>query len=145
MSAHVRRPSLVANFALMSLVFIAAIGVVLAGSVARVIRDRNLESVQRTAQLASRLAIQSQLTTANVSDGLPPEALRRLDRELQNGVLGRSVTRLNIWSRQRYHSNVFGLRCSWHQDRNLSSTPTTWVVATGTDAFGFSGGSARSA
>ena len=93
----------------MSLVLIAALGVALAGSVARVIRDRNLESAVRTAELASRLAIQSQLTTANVSDGLPPEALSRLDRELQNGVLGRSVTRLNIWNRDRqivYSSNA---------------------------------------
>jgi diguanylate cyclase (GGDEF)-like protein len=108
MSSHVRRPGLVARFALMSLVLIAALGVVLAGSVAGVIRDRNLESAERTAELASRLAIQSQLTTANVSDGLPPEALRRLDRELHNGVLGRSVTRLNIWNRGRqivYSSN----------------------------------------
>ena len=99
----------------MSLVFITALGVVLAGSVARVIRDRNLESAERTAELASRLAIQSQLTTASVSDGLPPEALRRLDRELKDGVLGRSVTRLNIWNRAQQiiyssHASLIGSR-----------------------------------
>ena len=93
-----------------SLVLIAALGVVLAGSVARVIRDRNLESAERTAELASRLAIQSQLTTASVSDGLPPEALRRLDRELKDGVLGRAVTRLNIWNRT--HAIVYSSEAS---------------------------------
>jgi hypothetical protein len=85
----------------MSLVLIAALGVVMAGSVTRVIRDRNLESAEQTAELASRLAIQSQLTTEDVTNGLAPEALRRLDRELHNGVIGRSVVRLNIWSRDR--------------------------------------------
>src|SRR5439155_750019 len=110
MSSPVRRPGLIASFALTSLVLIAALGVVLAGSVARVIRDRNLESAERTAELASRLAIQSQLTTASVSDGLPPEALRRLDRELKDGVLGRAVTRLNIWNRT--HAIVYSSEAS---------------------------------
>src|SRR2546429_5970322 len=99
MSSHVRRPGLVARFALMSLVLIAALGVVLAGSVARVIRDRNLESAERTPELASRLAIQSQLTTANVSDGLPPEALRRLRRELKERPLAPPGPPLTISNR----------------------------------------------
>jgi diguanylate cyclase (GGDEF)-like protein len=93
----------------LSLALIAALGVVLAGSVTRVIRDRNLESAEQTAELASRLAIQSQLKTEDVSNGLAPETLRRLDRELHNGVLGRSVARLNIWNRSRrivYSSNA---------------------------------------
>ena len=94
---------------MLSLALIAALGVVLAGSVTRVIRDRNLESAEQTAELASRLAIQSQLTTEDVSNGLAPEALARLDRELHNGVLGRSVSRLNIWNHNRtivYSSNA---------------------------------------
>jgi diguanylate cyclase (GGDEF)-like protein len=75
---------------------------------ARVIRERNLESAENTAGLAVRLAIQSQLTTEDVSNGLSPEALARLDRELRKGVLGRSVSRLNIWNRSHeivYSSN----------------------------------------
>jgi diguanylate cyclase (GGDEF)-like protein len=90
---------LVPKFALLSLVLIVLLGVVLARSISSDIRSRNLDSAKKVAVVVSRIGVQSELSPEMISKGLSPAQVVRLDKQLQRGLVGRSVARIKVWSR----------------------------------------------
>jgi diguanylate cyclase (GGDEF)-like protein len=93
-----RRLGLVPKFAFLSLVLIALLGFVLARSIGSDVRERNLASAQRLAELVTRLGVQPQLTPEMLTNGLTAQQVGDLDGRLRNGMLGASVVRLKVWN-----------------------------------------------
>jgi len=93
------RLSLLGKFAVVSLIPIVLLGLVLAKTLQVQIRDQALTSARQLAALVARLDIQTQLTPDDLSQGLTPERLRRLDQVLHAGLVGEEIARVKIWSR----------------------------------------------
>ena len=92
------RDHLLAKFALASLVPIVLLGVVLAGTLERQIRDRALANARQDAELTARLGIQPLLGRDDLGRPLPQRSVAALDRALRSGSLG-EVARVKVWSR----------------------------------------------
>ncbi len=75
------------------------LGVVLSQTLKGAIQHRSLADTRQTASILASVAIQPQLTPADLKDGLPPERIQTLDRLFeQDGGLGGQVARVKIWN-----------------------------------------------
>jgi signal transduction histidine kinase len=91
--------SLLGKFAVVSLIPIVLLGLVLARKIQIQIRNQALANARQVAALVARLNIQPQLTPDDLSQGLTPQRLERLDQVLHDGLVGKEVARVKIWSR----------------------------------------------
>ena len=105
---HGRKPGLLAQFALMSLLPIAALGLVLARDLRHNARGDALREARRVTQSAGNLAIGQTLTPADIRNGIGARKIALLDRSLHRDLSGVQVVRIKVWS-----------------PRARSSTPTT--------------------
>ncbi|HLY81523.1 MAG TPA: EAL domain-containing protein [Acidimicrobiales bacterium] len=91
---------LVRKFGVMSAVPIVLLGLILGQTQRTSIRARGLGDARQAASVVAHLGIQPQLSPSDLSQGLGPDGVARLDRLIaQSGVLGGEVARIKIWSR----------------------------------------------
>ncbi len=91
--------NLLMKFGILSAVPIVLLGLVLGQTQKSAIRQRALGDARQLAIVVAHLGIQPQLVPSDLSEGLGPDGVARLDRLLmQSGVLGGDVARLKIWS-----------------------------------------------
>jgi diguanylate cyclase (GGDEF)-like protein len=91
------RPSLLAKFALASMVPVVAIGFVLGYYLKQRIEQRALANAREVAVLSSRLGFQPLLSPEDLRRGVSPAHVRALDRRLGSDVMGDQVARVKIW------------------------------------------------
>jgi diguanylate cyclase (GGDEF)-like protein len=92
------RPSLTQKVALLSLVPILALGLVLAHVLQAQIVARSIANASQSAQLLARLAIQPNLTPADMRDGLSRSGVQALDQQLSARSITRDLARIKIWN-----------------------------------------------
>ena len=105
LGGRVRRPSLLAQFGLLSFVLLAAVGVVLANRLQDTYRERTLDDAVRSAEIVAQVGIQPLLTPADLErDFVPLDAdrLETLDASLRSSVSANGVVRIKIWNRQHW-------------------------------------------
>jgi diguanylate cyclase (GGDEF)-like protein len=91
--------NLLTKFGILSAVPIVLLGLVLGQTQRSAIRHRALGDARRLATVMAHLGIQPQLSTSDLSQGLGPDGVARLDGVLkQSGVLGGEVARIKIWN-----------------------------------------------
>jgi diguanylate cyclase (GGDEF)-like protein len=93
------RFGLLTRFALAGLVAIAALGVVLAHTLAQGVRSRALADARRTAELVDTSLVRPRLTAHDLDAGLSPQRVRALDRALWASVSGGQIARIKVWNR----------------------------------------------
>jgi diguanylate cyclase (GGDEF)-like protein len=93
-----RRLGLLGRFSVLSLASLAALGVVLALFFDARIHDRALASSAQEAELITRFGITPQISGADLSQGLSPEAINALDSLLHAGYTSYPVQEIRIWS-----------------------------------------------
>jgi signal transduction histidine kinase len=93
------RLSLLGKFAIVSLIPIVVLGLVLAKTLQVQIRNQALTNARQLAALVAHIDIQPQLTPDDLSQGLTPDRLQRLDQALHAGLVGTEIARVKIWSR----------------------------------------------
>jgi diguanylate cyclase (GGDEF)-like protein len=91
------RLSLTGQVALLSLVPIVALGFVLARVLQAQIVQRTLADAGQSAQLVARMGVQPWLTPADLRDGLSPQSIRALDKQLRARSVS-DLARIKIWS-----------------------------------------------
>ena len=95
---HGRKPGLLAQFALMSLLPIVALGFVLARDLRRDARRDALREARRVTQTAGNLALGQILEPSDVRNGIDPRKIAPLDRALHRDLSGVQVVRIKVWS-----------------------------------------------
>jgi diguanylate cyclase (GGDEF)-like protein len=95
-SAVVRRLGLLGSFSVLSLLSVAALGLVLAHFVSQRVHERALASAAQSAELISRFGITPQISGADISKGMSPEAIDALDGLLRAGYASRPVEGIRI-------------------------------------------------
>jgi diguanylate cyclase (GGDEF)-like protein len=75
-----------------------ALGVVLASQVRHVAATRAMDDAKGSAELISRLGIQSRLSPTSLRDGLSPTSYAALDSAVRSDLLGTRVVRLKVWN-----------------------------------------------
>ncbi len=93
------RVGLLTRFALAGLVAVAALGIVLAHTLAQGVRTRALADARRTAELVDTSLVKPRLTASDLEAGLSPQRVRALDRALWAGVEGGHIARIKVWGR----------------------------------------------
>jgi two-component system NarL family sensor kinase len=86
----------VAKFALGGLVTLIVLGVISAYALARISRDEAIRDAKRLTEVVGRDVVQPDLSDAALRGD--PAARRRLDRIVQERVLGKDVVRVKVWS-----------------------------------------------
>src|SRR4051812_20012452 len=92
------RLGLLGRFSVLSLVSLAALGVVLAHFFDARIHDRALASSAQEAELITRFGITPQISGTDLSQGLSPEAINALDGLLHAGYTSYPVKEIRIWN-----------------------------------------------
>src|SRR4051794_39072620 len=98
-----RRPSLLTQFGLLSIVLLAAVGVVLGARLQQGARRRTMHEAIHSAEIIAEVGIQPLLHPSDLSPtstGVPAETRARLDEALRSSVSSRGVVRLKIWNQQ---------------------------------------------
>ncbi|MEA2426569.1 MAG: hypothetical protein QOF37_197 [Thermoleophilaceae bacterium] len=95
------RLGLLGRFSVLSLVSLAALGLVLAHFFNARIQERALASSTQEAELITRFGITPQISGADLSQGLSPEAITALDQLLHAGYASYPVKEIRIWSASR--------------------------------------------
>jgi signal transduction histidine kinase len=90
---------LLGKFAITSLIPIVLLGLALARSLERQIRDQALTDARDVAAVVARLGIQPQLSPDDLTRGLTAARYRRLDRAIRAGLNRTEVARVKIWNR----------------------------------------------
>jgi hypothetical protein len=93
-----RRLGLLGRFSALSLVSLAALGLVLAHFFGVRIHDRALASSAQEADLITRFGITPQISGADLSQGLSAEAIAALNQLLHAGYSSYPVQEIRIWS-----------------------------------------------
>jgi diguanylate cyclase (GGDEF)-like protein len=92
--------NLVRKFGVLSAVPIILLGVVLGQTQANGIRSRAVDNARQSTSVLARLAIEPQVSAADLSQGLSPDRVTALDGIFhRSGVLGGEVARIKIWNR----------------------------------------------
>jgi diguanylate cyclase (GGDEF)-like protein len=94
-----RRPSLVATFALLSSLSLAALGVALAIEIKSQIQHDALTSARDVASVTARVGIQPQISITALNRGLAGPSIDRVDRALRSERLADRVVRVKVWNR----------------------------------------------
>ena len=94
---RVRRPSLLARVAAVSLVLVVALGLLLSQLLASMIAGRALQAAKESAVLTTTIAIQPLLTRQDLAGGLPPAKVAALDRAVHGSRDGTELARIKIW------------------------------------------------
>jgi diguanylate cyclase (GGDEF)-like protein len=92
------RLGLLGRFSVLSLVSLAALALVLAHFFDARIHDRALASSSQEAELITRFGITPQISGADLTRGLSPEAITALDGLLHAGYTSYPVKEIRIWS-----------------------------------------------
>jgi len=92
------RLSLTRQVALLSLVPIAALGFLLARVLQQQIVARTLADATESAQIVAHVAIQPRLTPQAMRDGLSPQGVAELDKQLSARSVTRDLARIKIWN-----------------------------------------------
>jgi hypothetical protein len=90
--------SLTRQVALLSLVLIAALGLLLAHVLRGQIAERTLADAGQSARLIARVGIQPRLSRATVRHGLSARAIRSLDEQLRAPSVAQDLARIKIWN-----------------------------------------------
>ncbi len=94
---RVRRPSLLARVAAVSLVLVVALGLLLSQLLASMIAGRALQAAKDSAVLTTTIAIQPLLTRHDLATGLPADKVAALDRAVHGSRGGTQIARIKIW------------------------------------------------
>ena len=94
---RVRRPSLLARVAAVSLVLVVALGLLLSQLLASMIAGRALQAAKDSAVLTTTIAIQPLLSRHDLAAGLPPAKVAALDRAVHGSRNGTELARIKIW------------------------------------------------
>jgi diguanylate cyclase (GGDEF)-like protein len=94
---RVRRPSLLARVAAVSLLLVVALGLLLSRLLATMIADRALQAAKESAVLTTTIAIQPLLTRHDLAAGLPADKVAALDRAVHGSRGGTQIARIKIW------------------------------------------------
>ncbi|MGD9794678.1 MAG: putative bifunctional diguanylate cyclase/phosphodiesterase [Acidimicrobiia bacterium] len=100
-----RRPSLLAQFGLISFVVIAALGVALGFALREVAIDRAADDARRTATAAAQLGVLPLLDPATFPVNfapLPVDERTAFQQQLASGTSLAGVTRVKVWNRQHW-------------------------------------------
>jgi diguanylate cyclase (GGDEF)-like protein len=92
-----RRMSLLQRFAAVSVLLVVALGGLMAAQLASMISDRALRSATDSAVLTTTIAIQPQLTAADIANGIPPAKKAALDRAVAGSRGNVEIARIKIW------------------------------------------------
>ncbi len=116
--------SLVARFALISLVMVVAMGLGLAHLLQRTVHDRVIGDAERTATVAARVGILPALQPADFGRNfapLTPERRAELDDRLSGAVSDDAVVRIKVWNLQHWivYSDNERLIGRWFPSRPL--------------------------
>src|SRR5438128_2258727 len=95
-----RHPSLVATFAVLSSVSLAALGIALAIEIRARIRQDALRDARDVASVTARFGIQPEISPQALRNGLRDTGLDRVDRALRAERLADRVVRVKVWNRQ---------------------------------------------
>jgi diguanylate cyclase (GGDEF)-like protein len=95
-----RSPSLVATFAILSSVSLAALGVALALQIKSRIRQDALRDARDVAIVTARFGIQPYVSPHALRGGLAAANLNQVDTALRTEQLAEQVVRVNVWNRQ---------------------------------------------
>jgi diguanylate cyclase (GGDEF)-like protein len=87
------------EFGVVSLVPIVVLGLVVAQSLRGSIRDRALERAKQEAVSVAKLAIEPQLSAADLERGVPDEKRTHIDTALSEGSLGRRIVQVSVRNR----------------------------------------------
>src|SRR3954452_15019102 len=100
-----RRPSLLTQFGFLSIVLLAAVGVVLGARLREGARDRTMHEAIHSAEIISEVGIQPLLQPSDLapnSKSVPAATRVRLDQALRSSVSSRGVVRLKLWNAQHW-------------------------------------------
>jgi len=98
-----RRPSLLTQFGLLSIVLLAAVGIVLGARLQEGARRRTMHEAIHSAEIITEVGIQPLLHASDLSPdsiSVPPSTRAVLDQALRSSVSSRGVVRLTIWNTQ---------------------------------------------
>jgi diguanylate cyclase (GGDEF)-like protein len=95
-----RQLSLTRQVALLSLLPIAALGVILAHVLQTQITARTLADAGQSARLIARVGIQPKLSPRDMRNGLSPAGIRALDEQLRTPSVAQDLARIKIWNAQ---------------------------------------------
>ena len=96
-----RRFGLVTRFAVLSLALMALLGAVLASALRTMVRERSLADARQTAEVITRLEIQSRLTPEVLREPFGPSLRRTLDGVLEGGSGNTEIAAIKIWNADR--------------------------------------------
>src|SRR4051812_30600183 len=99
--AFVDRLGLLGRFSVLSLVCLAALGLVLAHFFSARIHDRAVNSAAQEAELIVNFGITPQISGADLDQKLSPEAITALDGLLHAGYTSHPVKEIRIYSSHR--------------------------------------------
>ena len=97
-----RRLSLLARFAAVSLTLIVLLGIALSQVLSSLIERRALESAKQAAILSVAVGIQPLLAGEDLSGRLSGAATAKLDRALIGSLRGTEVARIKVWNADRH-------------------------------------------
>src|SRR4051812_16832880 len=86
------------EFGVVTLVPIVVLGLVVAASLRGSIRDRALDRAKQEAVTVGKLAIEPQLSSADLERGVPVEKRNRIGTALSEGSLGRRIVQVSVRS-----------------------------------------------
>lgn len=118
------RLTLVTKFGLVSLIAVAAIGVLLGVVLQRSVRQRAIADAARTGEVAANVGVRPFLTVADLSNNFIPldaERVVALDATLGTSLSPGGVVRLKVWNRQHWlvYSDNAALRGRWFAGSEL--------------------------
>src|SRR4051812_46582049 len=97
---RLHKPGLLARFTVLSLLAVLILGIVVGQVIRAQIRERALEGAGQSADLISRFGIQPQLSGADLSKPLAPEAVDALDHLLHSGATTKPVISISVLNPQ---------------------------------------------
>ncbi len=100
-----RRLSLLVRFAIVSLVLLAAVGMVLGQWLGHVQRDRSIADAVKSAQIVARAGIQPQITPDDLDNDFAPldaDTRQELDDAFGSAISSDGVVRLKVWNPQHW-------------------------------------------
>jgi diguanylate cyclase (GGDEF)-like protein len=139
--AFVDRLGLLGRFSVLSLVCLAALGLVLAHFFSARIHDRAVNSAAQEAELIVNFGITPQISGADLDQKLSPEAITALDGLLHAGYTSHPVKEIRIYSSHRrvvYSDNRKVVGSVEDDDDGLGAAlkGATWAEETTTDKDG---------